>query len=129
MTGRPTGPINPDKHCPTCGASKTYWQRDPRKAIVDLNQCTYIGDCFFVPEEVETFWDDDDAEWARYDICSEGWYCSHCGRSMMGGGIGWFDLDTGEPQFEYCPYCGWRVDKWLTMQKVSTPWREYRWEG
>lgn len=79
--------------------------------------------CYFLPEECVTSFDRDGIEWLRYDPWSLGWSCSHCGRSLKGGDGGWFDTDTGEPLLDFCPYCGWRIDKRLTMRKVSERWR------
>lgn len=72
--------------------------------------------CVFIPEECYVHCDDDDVEHTNYDLGSEGWDCSECGGTMMGGyDCGWFDTETGRPRFSYCPYCGTKVDIEGTM--------------
>lgn len=72
--------------------------------------------CVFTPEDYYSYWDEDDVEHTKPDLGSEGWECSECNGVMMGGyDCGWFDTETGRPSFNYCPYCGTKVDIEGTM--------------
>ena len=118
--GRPVGYLERGKHCPYCGAVRAHWKRDPKDAVVDFSAVTYIGDCHYEPEECVEHYDMDGRGYVKPDLHSPGWDCSHCGGTMVGGDGGWFDLETGEPGFEFCPHCGWRVDKGKTMLFASS---------
>ena len=120
MMGRPVGYRQPGKHCPYCGSVKSAWERDPRQSVVDLARMTYVGECHFEPEDTVIHYDRRGIGFQKPDLRSIGWECSNCGRSMMGGDGGWFDVETGEPQFSFCPFCGWRVDAEATMRVATS---------
>lgn len=121
--GVPRGYKQAGKHCPYCGATKSAWTHDPKKAVVDISTMTYVGKCHFEPEEIFEYSDRKGVAYERPDLRSLGWECSHCGRSMMGGDGGWFDVETGDPLFSFCPHCGWRVDARKTRRSATRSWR------
>ncbi len=91
-------------------------QRRMEKLGIELSEVPIFALCHYEPEEM--YRDANDV--LRYDLNSEGWDCSACGGTMMGGDIGWFDTENGQPKFNYCPYCGRMVDPLLTVAAANS---------
>jgi hypothetical protein len=83
---------------------------------LELPEVPLFAICHYEPEE--TYRDANDV--LRYGLDSYGWDCSACGGPMMGGDGGWFDTETGQPKFNYCPYCGRMVDPLLTVAVANS---------
>ena len=84
--------------------------------------------CWYGPDVVQTFYDDDDCEWepsipVANEQSNEDYSCSNCGGYMIWE---WFDTEpfmfradgvsfaggyTYTPRFDFCPYCGCKLDK------------------
>ena len=114
---KPHGYQDPSKHCPACGATRAFWQRDPFDG--SERPSGVVETCHFEPDDLLECYDRSGRRYVRPDLQSPGWECSHCGRAMSGGDGGWFDTDTGEPQFYYCPFCGRRVDVGATVMAAA----------
>ena len=80
------GPYKKHERCPMCGASANVWRKE-KLGLTDLNaiEPAKLEPVHFTPEETITYWDENDEEWTRYDPYSEGWECSGCKYTLMGG--------------------------------------------